>query len=89
MGDYRVAPRTRLARGLAAIRCPVTVVWGASDAWLPPEIADDLARRIPDARLEVFEDAGHFVVEERPAEVWKALSDLLLREESHACREAT
>jgi len=64
---------------LASIRCPTAVIWGRRDPFLSAAIATDLAARIPGARLTMLEHTGHFVTEERPDEVLRALTDLLGR----------
>jgi 3-oxoadipate enol-lactonase len=48
-----VAPR------LAKIDCPVLVVAGAEDSLIPKRNAEALARRLPDAELELLPDTGH------------------------------
>lgn len=71
--DYRVRARPELADGLAAIRCPTTVIWGDQDRPCPFAIAEDLAARIPDATLVRLRGADHYVMEQRPREVTAAL----------------
>ncbi|MDQ6910220.1 MAG: alpha/beta hydrolase [Actinomycetota bacterium] len=44
---------------LAAIDVPVLILVGAADKTSPPDVAADMAARIPDARLEVLPGAGH------------------------------
>jgi cis-3-alkyl-4-acyloxetan-2-one decarboxylase len=77
-GDYRVAARPELRRRLGEIVSPTAVIWGRDDAYIRPEIAEELTEGIPDAELTML-DAGHFVMEERPAEVTAALQELLAR----------
>ena len=36
-------------------------VWGEKDAFAPPSSGEDLAARMPNARLVAVEDAGHNV----------------------------
>jgi cis-3-alkyl-4-acyloxetan-2-one decarboxylase len=78
-GDYRVPARPDLAAELRLIRCPTAVIWGSRDAYLRTKIAAELADGIPDAALTLL-DAGHFVMEERPAEVTAGLEQLLRRD---------
>lgn len=59
---------------LDAIAVPVLVLWGAEDAWLDPALAHRLAGRIPGATAQVIDGAGHFAMEDAPAEVAHALS---------------
>jgi pimeloyl-ACP methyl ester carboxylesterase len=52
------------ARGLPRIACPVIVAAGTHDVLIPRENAESLARRIPDAELELVEGAGHALIAE-------------------------
>lgn len=51
---------------LSRIRVPTLVVVGRHDWITPPDFAAELARMIPDARLEVFERSGHNPFVEEP-----------------------
>jgi pimeloyl-ACP methyl ester carboxylesterase len=77
--DYEVRPRADLAVGLSGISCPTAVVWGRRDPYLPLTIPSELSRDIPGAALTMIDGAGHFVMEERPADVQRALARLLDR----------
>lgn len=48
------------------IAVPTLVVAGSADQVTPPHLAEDLASRIPDARLEVLGGAGHLASLEQP-----------------------
>lgn len=50
----------------AAIRCPVLLLWGREDRVLPVQQAEELERLLPDARLQVFDDAAHCPMFEVP-----------------------
>lgn len=64
----RVAPVARALLGfdsrawLPQVRCPSLVVAGARDTSAPPHHARELARLLPNARLSVLPDAGHWLV---------------------------
>ena len=60
---------------LATIDVPTLLVVGRHDAWSPPEQHAEMVAAIPDARLEIVEDAGHFVTVEQPAVVTALLRD--------------
>lgn len=79
-GDYRVPPRPELRSRLGEITCPTGVVWGRDDRYLRSAIATELAERIAGAELTMVDGAGHFVMEESPAEVTAALQRLLKRD---------
>ncbi|MFV0135775.1 alpha/beta fold hydrolase [Streptomyces sp. HMX87] len=79
-GDYRVTVRPELRRRLGDITCPTAIIWGRADTYLRPAIATELAERIPHAELTMLDDTGHWVMDERPAEVTRALKELLLRD---------
>jgi pimeloyl-ACP methyl ester carboxylesterase len=46
--------------------CPVTVLWGLKDGWIPYEKGEDLTALISDGALIPVPDAGHLVQEDRP-----------------------
>ena len=48
---------------LEAIVVPTLVIWGSQDSWIEPEIAESIAQRIADSRLEFIEGAGHSPLE--------------------------
>jgi pimeloyl-ACP methyl ester carboxylesterase len=62
---------------LASIAVPTLVVVGAEDAVTPPEIARELADRIPGAELEIIDDAGHLSNVEEPTTFNAAVSRFL------------
>ena len=51
------------------ISSPTLVIHGAEDRYVPPTNARALAQAIPNAKLRVFEGAGHLVFIERAADV--------------------
>lgn len=75
---YRAAarPRRSFVSAPAHVEQPVLVIWGAKDPALNRRLADPGAgvRRI---RIEVIEDAGHWVHIQRPAQVNRLLIDFL------------
>ncbi|KAF0844824.1 alpha/beta fold hydrolase [Nocardia caishijiensis] len=75
---YSVRVRPELAAGLGAVRCPTSVIWGDQDPAIPFRYAEDLAAAIPAADL-VRIHGGHFIMEQRPADVTAALQAWLRR----------
>jgi pimeloyl-ACP methyl ester carboxylesterase len=74
---YRVPAVPWLGEGLETVRCPVSVIWGDRDPYIPFGTARELAERIPHAELIRLRGADHYVMEERPSEVTDALVSLL------------
>jgi len=62
---------------LAGIDVPVLVIVGAHDKTSPPEVAADMAARIPDATLVVLPGAGHLSNLETPEAFNRALISFL------------
>ncbi|MEQ1868216.1 MAG: alpha/beta hydrolase [Micropepsaceae bacterium] len=75
--DYDVRPRAFLVEGVPRLRCPISLIWGRDDPFVPVSIAEDFVRLAPHATLTVIENTGHFIVDQRPAEVSDALLALL------------
>ncbi|SFT69076.1 Pimeloyl-ACP methyl ester carboxylesterase [Pseudovibrio denitrificans] len=59
--------------------CPVSVLWGACDEWIPPEKGEALAQSLSGQACQLISEAGHLVQEDRPeaivAAVLKQISD--------------
>ena len=63
------------------IRVPTLVVAGDEDTVYPPALAQETARRIPNARLVMIEGAGHLPNLEQPARFNDIVMDFISREE--------
>ena len=48
------------------IRCPVCLLWGEDDAWIPIERGRELAGMIPNCQLQAVPAAGHLMQEDAP-----------------------
>src|SRR5215212_11737248 len=59
---------------LASVEVPVLVVWGEKDGWLDPSLALRLRNEIPGSELKLIQEGGHFVQEDAPEEIAKALA---------------
>lgn len=53
--------------------CPVTVLWGEEDGWIPYEKGETLAGLISDRPCEPIAGAGHLVQEDRPEAIVAAV----------------
>lgn len=51
---------------LAQVRCPVMLLWGEEDRWIPPTQGDALASRFADVTYCRIPHAGHLVQEDAP-----------------------
>ena len=56
------------------IRCPVGIVWGKDDPWIPLERGRELHERIPQASFETMEGVGHLPQLEAPERVAKVIA---------------
>jgi pimeloyl-ACP methyl ester carboxylesterase len=57
------------------IRCPVAILWGKEDEFIPIKDGEELARRIPRASFTVIPDAKHLVQEDAPEAIVAAVLD--------------
>lgn len=73
VGDALVARLTQFTLPdpeplLASIEAPALIQWGAADTLVPAEHGPRFAAVMPDARLITYDDAGHALMEEIPAQ---------------------
>ena len=73
---------------LVRIDCPVMLVVGDRDPFVPADQAWRLKRQLPDARLLVAPDCGHEVLLRRPALAIEALAGFYRSTEAVAARRA-
>jgi len=64
--DLRGQVITMRDRAYLTAAMPMAIVWGADDQVVPVEHADIVAALAPDARVEVFQDSGHFPHKDHP-----------------------
>ncbi len=62
-----------LPRWLHRVRAPTLVLWGEQDGIVAPDNGAKLCRSLPDARLELIGQAGHYPQIERPDAVAAAI----------------
>lgn len=72
-----VMARADLRPTLPAIACPALVLCGEADLLTPPEHSREIAAALPNARLDVIDDAGHMLTLEQPARVGALLAQWL------------
>ena len=62
---------------LGGVTAPALVVWGREDSIVPLECGERYVKALPNARLEVINQAGHFVEMEKPDELAKLVGGFL------------
>ncbi|SNZ19245.1 alpha/beta fold hydrolase [Cohaesibacter gelatinilyticus] len=58
--------------------CPVTVLWGEKDEWIPARTGRQLAMYLSDKDCIPIPDAGHLVQEDRPEAIIAAILEQIL-----------
>ena len=76
--------RPDAAAYLSEIPCPTLLLVGRQDKWSPVSQHEDMLALLPDARLEIVENAGHFAPVEQPDTVAGLLADFLNSERTQA-----
>jgi proline iminopeptidase len=64
--NEREAPAMDLRPRLKEVRVPTLIIVGRHDFITTVDMAREMAKHLPDARLEIFEESGHFAVVEEP-----------------------
>lgn len=65
-----------IAGRLATIRCPVSIVWGEDDPWIPLERGRILHDRMPGASLSTLPGVGHMPQLEAPEKLLAVLASM-------------
>jgi pimeloyl-ACP methyl ester carboxylesterase len=68
-------PERGLEKRLGRVTAPTLVVWGANDTFVSPLYAAIFAEKIPGARVQLIENAGHLIGLERPEPYAAAVSE--------------
>jgi 3-oxoadipate enol-lactonase len=61
----------------AAIQAPTLIICGDLDPVTPPSLSEELAKLIPNARLDIIPGASHLANLDKPAEFNRAIDDFL------------
>ena len=64
-----------LSHCLSAIKIPTLVIWGGKDTMTLLEEGKLIAKSIPNAKLLVIKNSGHFLFLEKPEEFTKLIKD--------------
>jgi pimeloyl-ACP methyl ester carboxylesterase len=62
---------------LDRVLCPTLVIAGGADAAAAPALAEEIAGRMPQARVALIEGAGHLSAVERPETFARLVRDFL------------
>jgi proline iminopeptidase len=73
----REAPTMDLRPQLANVTVPTLVIVGRHDFITTVSMAEEMVKHLPHARLEVFDDSGHFAVVEEPAKFYRVIHDFV------------
>ena len=72
-----VKPEYLLLERLRALAMPVLVAWGGKDQILHVSNVEKIRKVLPNARYEIFPEAGHMITYEEPARFNRTLIDFL------------
>src|SRR5437762_5117570 len=72
---HRMLAQTNMIYMLPQIKVPTMVVAGKHDTVRPPAGTEELAKKIPGARFELIEEAGHFLPTTGPKTLLRLLLD--------------
>lgn len=64
---------------LGGVSCPVLVVKGADDFWLPEELVHETVAELPDGETAILDGIGHYPMFEDPQRIADLITDYLAR----------
>jgi pimeloyl-ACP methyl ester carboxylesterase len=70
-------PDKGLKKRLHRVQAPTLVIWGKQDGLVPPVYAQEFADRLPNARVELVDNAGHLPQLEQPETVTRIVREFL------------
>ena len=75
--DPSSAAIAQIQAGVARLEKPLQLVWGMRDRVFQPVFIDQWRELVPGARVVKIEDAGHYLVEDRPDAVTDAVDEFV------------
>lgn len=60
------------------IQCPVLLLWGEHDRWIPPAQGEQLQQMIPNSEFQLIPNAAHLLQEDAPRAVASHLAEFFL-----------
>lgn len=76
--NEKEAPTFDLRPNLENIKVPTLVIVGRHDFITNVAMAEEMVRCIPNARLEIFEDSGHFASVEEPEKFYRVIKQFVM-----------
>ena len=76
--NEKEAPTMDLRPNLKKIKVPTLVIVGRHDFITNVAMAEEMVKHIPHARLEIFEDSGHFALVEEPEKFYRVVKEFVL-----------
>ncbi|XP_071964790.1 epoxide hydrolase 4-like [Antedon mediterranea] len=73
---YRASSKTKPMKS-KNVSSPTLLIWGEKDDVLEVEMAKGTEKYVENMRLEVIEDAGHFIIQDNPVEVNRLINEFL------------
>ncbi len=71
-------PDKGLKKRIHRVKAPALLIWGRDDRIVPTVYAEEFTRRLPGAKVEMIDDAGHAPQVERPDAVSRIVREFLL-----------
>ncbi|NIK13112.1 alpha/beta fold hydrolase [Alkalibacillus almallahensis] len=69
---------------LQQISVPTLLIWGREDEIVPLKIGERLTEDLPNSQLEVFDESGHLVADERPNDVIRTINQFIENQQAGA-----
>ena len=79
--NEREAATMDLRPHLKNVGVPTLVIVGRHDFITTVAMAEEMVKHLPDARLEVFEDSGHFAVIEEPEKFYRVIKQFVTNDQ--------
>jgi pimeloyl-ACP methyl ester carboxylesterase len=70
---------TEWSARLGEVRAPTAIIWGAEDPFYPPSLGERLQQAVPGATFDVLPGAAHYVPEDSPDALRRAIELLITR----------
>ena len=86
--DLRGQVITMRDRAYLTAAMPMAIVWGTDDQVVPVEHAEVVGRLAPDARIEIFENSGHFPHKDHPERFIEFLTSFIRETQPAVYRRA-